>query len=156
MKKEEWKKIKEFEHYQVSSFGRVKSLKFDKEKILKQNKSGSGYLNISLYKDSKPKTITVHKLVAIGFLNHITSGCNIIVDHIDNNKSNNRLDNLQIITQRLNVSKDKKTKFTGVYKSKNKWRSRIKVNGKNIHLGLFNTEEEASKKYQSYLKTLNK
>ena len=59
-----WKDIKEYEGlYQVSNLGRVKSLKFGKEKILKPLKFTKGYLGVRLYKDLAVKTITIHRLV---------------------------------------------------------------------------------------------
>ena len=63
-KGEIWKDIKGYEGlYQVSNFGRVKSLKFGKEKILKPLKFTKGYLGVRLYKDLAVKTITIHRLV---------------------------------------------------------------------------------------------
>jgi len=102
--------------YQVSDLGRVKSLKFNKEKILKPGVNNHGYYTVVLCK-GKRKTINVHQLVAMAFLNHEPCGYNgLIVDHKDNNPLNNRLSNLQLISQRENTSKDKKgsSKYTGV------------------------------------------
>jgi ribosomal protein L15E len=72
----------------------------------------------------------------MAFLNHTPCGYKIVVDHIDNNiKTDNRLENLQLITQRENVSKDIKntsSKYIGVcwHKKAKKWRSSIQINGK--------------------------
>ena len=115
---EVWKTIKGFEDYQISSFGNVKSFKNGKEKILKSHPNEKGYYNIDLYLNNKRKTIRVHKLVAEYFLNHKGDGSMLLViDHIDNNKSNNRLDNLQVISNRENSSKTlKKIQVKNSYK----------------------------------------
>ena len=153
--------------YQVSNLGKVKSLRrkiyvnsgfyLSVEKILKQSISIRGYYLTTLTKNNKSITKSVHSLVAMAFLDHTPNGNKIVVDHIDNNKKNNRLENLQIITHRENVSKDKKnktSKYTGVSwdKVKNKWRSAIRLNEKNIYLGMFESEERASDTYQNKIK----
>jgi len=65
---EVWKKIEEFEDYEVSNLGRVKSTKYNKEKILKSYDS-LGYLKIDLSVNGIKKKIKVHQLVAMAFLN---------------------------------------------------------------------------------------
>lgn len=57
-----------YEGYQVSNLGRVKSLKFGKERILKEVKDGFGYLMVFLCKDGKQKMFKVHRLVAESFI----------------------------------------------------------------------------------------
>jgi hypothetical protein len=157
--KEKWKVIEGFENYEVSNFGRVKSLKRKKERILKFSLDTHGYYILSLYKENKAKTKQVSQLVAIAFLNHKPCGYDLVVDHIDNNPLNNNLDNLQVISNRDNLSKDKKgfSKYTGVSFKKdiNKWQSRICINGKSNYLGVFKTELEASNAYKLKLKTLD-
>ena len=93
--------------YQVSNLGNVKSLgndKAKKEKILKQNLVGvisKQYFAVEFCVDGKRKTCRVHQLVAMAFLNHIPNGyIGLVVDHIDNNKLNNNLENLQLISVR--------------------------------------------------------
>lgn len=167
---EVWKDIPNYEGmYQVSNLGRVKSLKRTadngrcirtvNEKILKQVKDGRGYYNVNLYKNSVRKSIKVSQIVAMAFLNHVTCGMTKVVDHINNNKLDNRAENLQIISQRENSSKDKKgetSRFVGVSKRKdmNKWRARILINGIDTHLGYFDTEQQAKKAYDLKLNTL--
>jgi hypothetical protein len=85
-------------------------------------------------------------LVAMAFLNHKPDGTHkIVVDHINNNKLDNRVVNLQLISQRENLSKDRKdgtSKYVGVCwkKSRNKWQVDIKIDGKRKYLGLFTDE----------------
>jgi hypothetical protein len=155
---EVWKVIPEFESYQVSNLGNVKSLKYGKERILKQPINSKGYCQVNVYSNKKSKKKTISQLVAITFLNHKPCGFKIVVDHIDNNKLNNKLYNLQLITNRENLSKDRKgnSKYTGVHldKGRKKWRSAIRKNGKLKYLGVFTNEKEASQAYQKELKNL--
>lgn len=144
--------------YQVSNLGRVKSLKLNGEKILKPVIGRNGYLQVKLCNKEKQKNVKIHQLAAMAFLNHTPCGHKIVVDHKNNDKQDNRLSNLQLISQRENASKDKKgsSKFTGVYwkKEDNKWSSQIIINGKKKYLGLFNSEVEASEYYQAALKSI--
>lgn len=158
--KEVWRDIKGYEgYYQVSSCGRVKSLKYNKEKILKLSQDGGGYYHCDLYLNGNQKTIKVHKLVAIAFLGHKPNGMKIVVDHINNVKTDNRLENLQLISHRKNLSKDKKgysSQYVGVtwYKPTSKWKAQIGINGKKKHLGLFSNELQAAQAYQLALKII--
>tara|TARA_R110000744_G_scaffold103907_1_gene199082 strand:+ start:127 stop:609 length:483 start_codon:yes stop_codon:yes gene_type:complete len=156
-----WKEIEGFKDYEVSNLGRVKSLKCNKERFLKPNSGkSSGYLKVNLYKNTKMKTRRIHQLIAIAFLNHNPDGYKLVVAHINNVKTDNRLENLQLITHRENISKDTKglNKYTGVSWSKlNKnWIARIRINGKNKNLGRFTNELKASEAYQKALKELIK
>ena len=159
-KKEVFKDVIGFEGvYQVSNLGNIKSLKFGKEKILKGRIHSNGYRAINLCKNSKTYTKKVHQLVAMSFFNHEPNGMSLVVDHVNNIKTDNRVENLQIITSRQNSSKDRKnktSKYTGVWwhKPLNKWLSQIRINGKSKHLGYFDDEYEASKAYQTELKNL--
>jgi hypothetical protein len=160
-KKEVFKDIKGFEGiYQVSNLGRVKSLKFNKEKILKAGDS-NGYCTVDLWKNKKRYSKHVHKLVAMAFLDHEPNGYKLVVDHVNNVRTDNRVENLQIITPRKNTSKDRKkgtSKYIGVYWSKHasKWHSQIQINGKRKYLGLFTDEYEAHLSYQNELKNITK
>ena len=151
-----WKTIPGHENYQASSLGRIKSLaKVNargyklKEKILKIRVDCHGYVCTKVYCRSRK----VHQLVAMAFLNHVPCGHKVVVDHIDNDKLNNKPNNLQLVSQRKNTSKDKKPKsgFTGVASSGERWISRITFKGRKLHLGTFNTPEEASEAYQKFI-----
>lgn len=160
-----WKPVLNYEGlYEVSDLGRIKSLgnsKGKKEKILNGGSDGKGYRSFRLYKNKKAKTYKLHILVAIAFLGYVPDGTNrIVVDHKDNIKTNNRADNLQLITNRKNCSKDRKgytSDYVGVSwdKSRNKWVATIQIDGKKKNLGRFVEELDAAKAYQDKLKSLN-
>ena len=103
-----WKDVIGYEGvYQVSNLGRVKSLPrkwIMKEKILKPYDK-ENYHTVCLSINQNRKRHYVHKLVAIAFLKHKPSGHELIVDHINEIKKDNRLSNLQIITHRENTIK---------------------------------------------------
>lgn len=92
-----WKPIKGYENYVVSNYGRVKSLK--KDIILKHWNNNSGYQVVKLNRKGK----LVHRLVAIAFLENNDNLQH--VDHIDNNKDNNCVSNLQWVTPSYNIQK---------------------------------------------------
>lgn len=171
MENEIWKDIPGYEGiYQVSDFGRLKSLdrtvfsktgmpRTIKGRELKPRLDKDGYITFILSKNSKPETVKAHTLVCICFLNYSKRPF-FSIDHINGVKSDNRLVNLQIISHRENVSKsmkDGKSKYRGVDFNiqNNKWRARIMVNGKRINLGYFETESEANEKYQNRLQSQN-
>jgi hypothetical protein len=157
---EVWKDLPEYEGlYQVSNLGNVRSLKFNKIRYIKSLNDKERYA-VTLYKNKIRTTNNrVSVLVAEAFLNHNRCGHKIVVDHIDNNKINDRLYNLQLISSRKNCSKDKKgtSKYTGVYKPtrEKKWKAQIRINGKVKHLGVFTDEKKASESYQNELKKIN-
>ena len=111
-----------------------------------------------LHKNGKAKGLKVSQLVAMAFLNHEPCGQDIVVDHKDNDPSNNRLENLKLITNRENCSKDKKgsSQYAGVSwnKAAKKWHSKIWINGKRIYLGSFKDELEAHKAYRQKMQTI--
>lgn len=123
--------------YQVSSFGRIKSLsritragiknnEFIKreEKILKQQDSTKKYSQVRIYKNKKGKTIKVHRLVAETFIpneNNLPQ-----VNHIDGNKKNNRVDNLEWCDQEYNM----KHSYDIGLRDREKLRNTMKIIGK--------------------------
>ncbi len=159
-----WKDVPGYEgFYQVSNFGRIKSLvrKYVIREIalkLHQNKS-TRYFYVALCKGKGRNMFTVHQLIAMAFLNHKPNGYKLVVDHIDFDRENNHVDNLRLITVRENTSKShlkSKSKYVGVLLNteSKRWYAQIKINGKGKHLGCFNSELEASKAYQSALQKL--
>jgi len=167
---EVWKPVKHYEgFYEVSSLGRVKSLSkifFMKGKYLYKSKerilNGSiddGYLKITLSKKGKRNTKKAHQLVAIAFLDHKTCKMELVVNHKNFNRADNRVENLEIVTNRENCNQKhlkSSSKYVGVhyYKSKSKWSAYIYINGKQKHLGYFLNELDASEAYQTELNFL--
>jgi hypothetical protein len=165
-----WNDIPDYEgRYQVSNYGRVKSLSreiflyrssfISEEKILTCS-INKGYSQCVLCKKGKKKCFKTHQLVAIAFLGHKLCGFELVVDHIDENKLNNKLSNLQIVTARENVSKsikNKTSKYTGVHwcKLHKKFISHIHINGKQKNLGSFDNETDAFSAYKKALSDYN-
>lgn len=101
MFREIWKPIPGYEGlYWVSDLGRVKSLKRGKERILSPGKTRGGYLYIVLYKNGKGKNCYVSLLVWEAFNGPIPEGMQ--VNHINENKQDNRLENLNLMTPKEN------------------------------------------------------
>lgn len=168
---EKWKDIPNYEGiYQASSLGRIKSLERKRtaannsianvrERILKQGENK--YIFVVLMTEGKLKTINVHKIIAICFLNHKPCGHKFVINHKDHDRFNNNFLNLEIITNRENTNKKhikKQSNYTGVFKVKGaksiKYASSICINGKRIHLGTFDTEKEASIAYENKLQAI--
>jgi hypothetical protein len=168
--KEIYKSIIGYEgKYEVSNLGNVKSLerrviihngtRLVKEKILKKGINTVGYEIVSLSINNKVKTHQIHQLVAEAFLKHSRCGYEKVVNHINFNKLDNRVENLEIVTQRENTNRKhtkSSSKLTGVswHKRRKKWIATISINGKNKHLGYFKSEIEASETYQKKLKEI--
>ena len=156
-----FKDIKEYKGiYQVSKKGLVKSL-MSTERILKPE-IRRGYNSVTLCNNGKRKKYYIHILVAKTFLDYCTDNpFNLIVDHINNIRTDNRVDNLQLISGRENNSKDQNkhnrtSKYIGVSFSDGKWRALINVDKINYHLGIFKSEKEASIEYKRALKHLER
>lgn len=166
MKTEKWKDIQGYEGiYMISSNGNVKSLPRERitgrnpnliqrinEKILKTDQDLGGYLNVTLYKDTIGKRHPIHRLVVKHFLGEIPT--ELCVNHINRIKTDNRVKNLEMCSQRENNShalivRKKGSKYIGVSKSKSgrRWRCSIRLGGKR-HISYFATEIEAAEAYK--------
>ena len=127
---EEWRSIPGYEGlYEVSSYGRVKSLEISyikkngimdhkPEIILSPKNNGTGYFIVCLYKNKTHKYYLIHRLVALTFIpNPDNLPC---VNHLDEDKTNNRVDNLEWCTEKYNSN------YKGVLKRRSQ---RMKENG---------------------------
>jgi hypothetical protein len=99
-------KIDGFEKYEVSNLGKVRNIKSGR--ILKPFLIQSGYLVHGLYENNKRKTLLLHRIIATAFIdNPEAKPC---VNHIDENKLNNDLSNLEWCTERENSIHGTRTK----------------------------------------------
>lgn len=166
--KELWEDIPNYEgYYQASSLGRVRSLdrtviykngreQFYKGRITKGSVN-NGYRQTKLRGDGIGRTFMFSQLVAMTFLGHEPNGHDLVVDHINGDKSDDRVENLRIVTHRANTStcfRSDRGSFSSEYvgvnwsKKASKWLALIYHDGVHTHLGCYNTEIEASKAYQ--------
>lgn len=103
---EEWRDIKGYEGlYQVSNLGRIKSLKYKggkQERILDGSINNNGYRVVTFRKDNKRRDYLVHRLVAEVFIPNPNN--KPFIDHIDTDRTNNRIDNLRWVTQKENCN----------------------------------------------------
>ena len=136
------------------------------KKYLKHTVNSKNYIVITLCKNKKSQKFKLHRLLALQFIENPNNYD--IIDHIDRNTLNNKLDNLRWITKsgnnRNSTRQKKSSQFIGVWYNKNrkstkKWRSSITIDKKKIILGHFETEIEASecykKKYNEIMETFN-
>jgi hypothetical protein len=174
MKEEIWKWVPGYENvYEVSNYGNVRSYFIRGTKCgelsgkptlksgrLLRSRGNCYYYAVDLFNGDKKtkKTFRVHVLVAMAFKNFIPNGYEFVVDHIDNNALNNHIDNLQVIEQRENTTKDKTN--MGVYVgNNNKWFVTIRLkqnNNKKLYFGSYNTPEEAKIIRDKVLSNLDK
>jgi hypothetical protein len=102
-----WKEIEGYEGlYEISNYGNVRSMNYKKRgyiKILKGQINKHGYVVVDLSKNKVRKTCQVHRLVAKAFIPNPDNLA--VVDHIDSNKTNNHVNNLQWLTYQDNTLK---------------------------------------------------
>jgi hypothetical protein len=141
----EFKEIPGFNgKYLINEVGDVYTLKH--KKILKTELSNAGYLRVGLCLNNKQKKYSVHRLVAEIYLDK-TDGCDI-VNHKDQNKLNNHVDNLEWCNYNENnthFTRAKTSKYHGVswHKGHKSWSAQSRLNGKVKWLGSYKTELEA-------------
>jgi len=87
-------------HYNVSNLGRVQSLKYKAQRVLKPAQTRGGYLYVTLRKDEQYKSYDIHRLVAQAFIPNLDN--KPFVNHLDENKHNNHADNLEWCTHQEN------------------------------------------------------
>lgn len=144
---EEFRDIKGFEGlYQVSNYGRVKSLygyngqkHYARIKILKALNNGKDYLSVSLIKNKKLSYSKIHRLVAQAFIpNDKNYSC---INHKDYNRGNNRVENLEWCTLQYNneyshnkpiIQKDLKSNVIRIWKSAREVEKTLKIKSGNI------------------------
>ena len=142
---EVWKDIEGYEGlYEVSNLGRVKSLHGLSEKIMKNSNGSGGYQKLSLTKNKIPKNFFVHRLVAQAFIPNPESKPE--VNHIDEDKTNNRVDNLEWMTHIENSMFGTRNERSSVNRLGNpKTGRRIKAKFSNGEEKIYGTIREASR-----------
>lgn len=105
--RERWRRIIGFPGYEISSEGRVRSYKSysgkitDKSHVLRPRVNPNGYAVVTLYDEGhKPCQLSIHRLVAKAFIP--TDDDSLYIDHIDNDKLNNSVSNLEWVTPKEN------------------------------------------------------
>jgi hypothetical protein len=107
------------------------------------NNINKGYNIISLYNNKKVYRLMAHQFVYYWVNNEIVD----IIDHINGNKSDNRIVNLRSVNHSTNLLNVKSSKGFYYHKLAKKWAAQIQIDNNFKYLGLYNTPEEASKAY---------
>lgn len=167
---ETWKPIPNYEDkYEASNLGRIRSIsryvntkgnsmRFIKSRVLNQQINRRGYSIIALSTDKTQKTFTVHQLIALTFIPNFIKGTEL--NHLDGNKQNNALSNLEVsnpshnqlhavrtgLTPKVGISKYNNVTFVKNPRAKKKWVASIRHAGKSSYgWKTFDTEVEAAK-----------
>lgn len=122
--KEIWKDIIGYDGlYEVSNTGKVRSTNYrhtGKIKEISPGDKGNGYLFVDLWKERKRKRFYIHRLVVQAFIGEIPKG--LVVNHKDENPSNNNVDNLEICTYTYNANYGTRNQRAGeALKGKTAW-----------------------------------
>lgn len=131
--KEIWRDLKDFEDYQVSNMGRIKRIhKNGKETVLKGFDNGLGYLQVCLkIRKNEYKNYYIHRLVAQTFIpNHENKPQ---VNHINEDKTDNRVENLEWVTAKENINHGTRNERTAEKKRKMVWRRDLTTGEEKIY-----------------------
>lgn len=151
---EVWKKYPKAEEYEVSTFGQVRKMQKMTGKWKMKDQSLGGPEQKQYFRTKIRGTMTgVHRLVLETFKpNDVVDSYFDRVDHIDGNPLNNHLSNLRWSNATLNALNQVNAKNASFHKQRKKWQAQVHVAGKLKYLGLFDTEEEATKVGREYRK----
>jgi hypothetical protein len=157
---EQWLTIDEFPNYQVSNFGRVRNATTNK--VLSPALKAEGYMKLMIFKErgGKGSNVYVHRLVASTFIENPQNKTQI--DHIDQYRQNNCVQNLRWATQSENNANARKrknatSKYKGVSwdKDRKRWVAEICSNGKSKNLGRYTKEKDACRAYNEAAKEIH-
>lgn len=150
---EEYRDVEGFPNYEVSNLGNVRNKKrgnvLQPQTKVRNKQTGYGCLEVNITNiEGKQQNRPIHRLVALAFLPNPENKSDI--DHIDRDSTNNNLSNLRWATRTENnlntkVRSDNVSGHKGVYwvENRQKYRAEVCINKKNIHIGCYNTLEEA-------------
>ena len=141
--------------YTVTDDGRVFNVQRGRE--LKPKVVRGGYFEVQLWKNNKRKYFYVHHLVYNSFHKvgyDSSEKYEMAIDHINEDRQDNRLENLQKVTYRENTARSQKNRKAGLptgityWAERDKYRARINIKKEYFYLGVFPTAEEAGKAYE--------
>lgn len=144
-----WKDLKRYDSlYMVSNLGNVFSKRSNR--LMLKNKNNRGYERVTIF----GKQLSVHRLVAMEFLDNYSD--KKYVNHINGIKTDNNIDNIEMVTARENSIHYLSSKQIKEIKLKTcvRYERWISINGKNRRIGRFKTIEEANKAYFDKLKEI--
>jgi len=104
-----------------------------------------GYRVASFVADGKERKLLAHRVLYT--LAHGSIPVGMVIDHINGERADNRLCNLRVLTRQQNDQNRTRVRGCDWYKPRRLWRARITVEGKEVRLGFFTTEEEARARY---------
>lgn len=145
--------VRDFEGlYVVTDEGKVYATQTGKEVKGVVNKSG--YLQVNLHKNGVRTTARVHQIVYYSFHRNRNKSDNLVIDHIDCDKTNNALSNLRKITTRQNTARAKTNRYgrgVSYYPTTGKYGANIQFGQTRYFLGVYETSEQASQAYSNAL-----
>jgi len=106
-----------------------------------------GYRVVSFVADGKERKLLAHRVLYT--LTHGSIPAGLVIDHINGERADNRLCNLRVVTKQQNDQNRTRARGCDWYKPRGRWRARITVDGKEVRLGLFDSESAA---HAAYLK----
>ena len=151
---ETWSKIRGIENYEISNLNNIRSIdrtifagnsvRLIKGKLMRLGTLKKGYRTITLCENGKIRNYLLHQLIALNAFENYNPAVDHI-DHIDRNVNNNSIDNLRVVTNRMNHQnrKDMSATGTGIYFEKNKYTVRIWNKDRFEYLGRYVDIEDA-------------